>query len=221
MVETTLYCNDCLEVLRGLPDRSVDLVLTDIPYDGVNMASNGLRLLDRGNADTLTFDLERFVLELNRICSGSMYIFCGWGQISFLCESLKTLGWSTRIIVWEKTNPSPMNGEHIWLSGVEFAVFARQKGAVFNAHCRNAVLRYPSGSSKVHPTEKPIDLFADLLLVSSEEGGVVLDPCMGSGTAGVASAKYNRNFIGIELNPEYYKIAEKRINAAKSQLSLF
>lgn len=117
----------------------------------------------------------------------------------------------------EKTNPSPMNGDCIWLSGVEFCVYAKHKQATFNGHCRNCVLEYPSGQNKVHPTEKNINLFTDIVLTSSEEDDVVLDCCMGSGTTGVACVNTNRNFIGIELNEEYFKIAEQRINTAISE----
>lgn len=114
-----------------------------------------------------------------------------------------------------------MNGEYIWVSGVEFAVFAKKSGATLNAHCRNCVIKYPSGTSKEHPTEKPIPLFADIINVSSNTGDLVLDTCMGSGTTGVACAKYNRRFIGIELDEHYYQIAKKRINDAQQQLNLF
>ena len=73
----------------------------------------------------------------------------------------------------------------------------------------------------LHPTIKPLNIIETLVSNSSREAEVICDPFMGSGTTGVAAVKANRNFIGIELNPEYYKIAEKRINAAQSQLSLF
>ena len=210
-----------MSVLPTLQDNSVTLLLTDIPYDAVNMKSNGLRVLDKGKADSITFRLEPYITEINRIVKGSAYIFCEWEQISPLVNLFKRYGWSTRIIVWEKTNPSPMNGEYIWLSGVEFAVFAKKSGATFNAHCRNCVMRYPSGTSKDHPTEKPVSLFADIVNVSSDANDLVLDTCMGSGTTGVACAKYNRKFIGIELDDHYYTIAKKRISDAQRQLNLF
>lgn len=217
----TIHKGDCMSILPNLPDNSISLLLTDIPYDAVNMGSNGLRVLDKGKADFITFELEPYITEINRIVSGSAYVFCGWEQISPLVNLFKRFGWSTRIIVWEKTNPSPMNGEHIWLSGVEFAVFAKKSGATFNAHCRNCVMRHPSGTSKEHPTEKPISLFADIINVSSNPNDCVLDTCMGGGTTGIACAKYNRRFIGVELDEHYYEIAKRRITEAQQQLTLF
>lgn len=209
-----LINGDCLVEMAKISDKSVDLVLTDIPYAEVNRGSNGLRNLDKGKADTITFSIPSLLEEMVRVCKGSYYVFCGINQISEIRLFLHNKGLSTRVLVWEKTNPSPMNGDCIWLSGVEFCVYAKHPKATFNGHCRNCVLKYPSGQNKVHPTEKNLNLFIDIVQTSSQENDVVLDCCMGSGTTGVACVNTNRNFIGIELNEEYFKIAEKRINDA-------
>lgn len=209
-----LIQGDCLVEMKNIPDKSVDLILTDIPYAEVNRQSNGLRKLDKGKADIITFSLPCLIEDLFRVCKGSCYIFCGINQISEIRMFFQNKGLSTRVLVWKKTNPSPMNGDCIWLSGVEFCVFAKFPKATFNGHCRNSVLEYPSGQNKIHPTEKNLNLFVDIVLTSSQEHDVVLDCCMGSGTTGVACVKTNRDFIGIELNEEYFKIAEKRINDA-------
>ena len=73
---------DCIEEMKKILDKSIPLILTDIPYDVVNRKSNGLRKLDKGNADILTFNLQEFLKECNRICSGSIYIFCSTEQVS-------------------------------------------------------------------------------------------------------------------------------------------
>lgn len=196
-----------------MENDSVDLLLTDIPYDGVNRKSNGLRNLDKRDADVITFDLDIFLNDVVRIVRGSGYIFCGWGQISNITNMLSNAGLSVRLCVWKKTNPSPMNGQHIWLSGAEFAVYFKKKNSTFNEHCKNCVWEFPCGRDKQHPTEKPLKLFEYLINVSSKENDIVFDPCLGSGTTAVAAKKLNRNYIGIELNPEYVKIAEQRINS--------
>ena len=208
-----IYTGDCLEVLKGVESNSVKLLLTDIPYDGVNRESNGLRELDKGDADIITFDLETFVKESIRVVSGSGYIFCGWEQISPIIGILRESGLSIRLCCWRKTNPSPMNGDFIWLSGAEYCVYFKKKNATFNAHCKNCVWDFPSGTNKKHPTEKPLALFKYLIDVSSNEGDLVLDTCLGSGTTAVACKELGRNYIGIELNPEYVKIAEDRLRA--------
>lgn len=202
---------DCMKYLPQVKDKSIDLVVTDIPYGEVNRKSSGLRNLDKGIADVVNFAMPDLINELARVVNGSMYIFCGREQVSEICSLMTVNGMSTRLCIWEKTNPSPMNGTRLWLSGIECCVFGRFPKATFNEYCKNTVFRYPCGRSKVHPTEKPLKLIERLVLASSNEGDVVLDPFMGSGTTGVACRKNNRDFIGVELSEQYYQLARQRI----------
>lgn len=216
-----LMQGDCLERMKDIPDNSVDMVLTDIPYGEINRYSNGLRNLDKGIADIETFEIEPFVFSLCRICKGSIYIFCSVEQVSEIRGHLQKSDLSTRLIIWEKTNPSPMNGEHIWLSGIECCVFGKKKGATFNEFCKNTVLRYPCGKNDLHPTQKPIEMLEYLISVSSNEKDLIFDPCMGSGSTGIACINTQRNFIGIELDENYFKISSDRIEKAQQQITLF
>jgi DNA modification methylase len=209
-----LYNGDCLEVMKELQDDSVDLVLTDIPYGEVNRKSSGLRNLDKGLADVVDFNIGGMVDELVRICKGTIYIFCGIDQISDITKRMKGHKLSTRLGQWEKTNPSPMNGTRVWLSGSEFCVVGRKPKATFNEHCKKPIWKYPVGRNKLHPTQKPQALNERLILASSNESDVVFDPFMGSGTAGAACANLGRKFIGIEKDPEYFKVAQQRIAEA-------
>jgi site-specific DNA-methyltransferase (adenine-specific) len=209
-----LLLGDCLERMKEIPDGSVDMVLTDIPYGEVNRASNGLRKLDKGVADVETFIVEDALAECLRICSGSFYIFCSTEQVSDIRKFFVSQGLSTRLCIWEKTNPSPMNGQHIWLSSIECCVFAKNKNATFTEHCASAVWRNPCARGKLHPTMKPVALMERLIKASSNEGELVMDFTMGSGSTGVAALNLNRRFIGIEMDEEYFKIAQNRINHA-------
>ena len=119
---------------------------------------------------------------------------------------------TVRQLIWKKTNPSPMNGDYIYLSGVENAVWFKKKGGVFNAHCKSNVFEYPCGRSKCHPTEKQHDLLKDLILDNSNENQVIFDPCCGSGSHCLVASENNRLFVGCELNPNYFQIAKDRIN---------
>lgn len=215
-----LHQGDCLEVMKSIPDKSVDLVLTDIPYGKVSRKSGGLRKLDKGLADMCEIDIDKMMDEYQRLCSGSIYVFCGTEQVSELRSGFVDRGFSTRLCVWEKTNPSPMNGQHIWLSSIECCVFARLPKAPFNEHCKSAVWKNPNGHSKIHPTEKPLALMERLVKASSDPGMTVLDNCMGSGTTGVACVNTKRNFIGIEKDENYFQIAKKRIEEAQEKKSL-
>lgn len=217
----TLYNDDCSKILPTLEDRSVDLVLTDIPYNEVNRTSSGLRELNKGLADEITFDLEFVIKEAIRVAKGSLYIFCGINQVSAIREYFAQGDLSTRLLIWEKTNPSPMNGDKIWLSGVECCVFGKRPNATFNRHCKNTVFRFSIGTSKRHPTEKPIALLEELITASTNKGDVVLDFTMGSGSTGEACLKNKRKFIGVELDENYFLGARERLeNYQASRIDL-
>lgn len=202
-------------MLPIFPDNAIDMTLTDIPYNEVNRKDNGLRKLDKGNADTLTFDLIKFLSNIYRVTKGTIIVFCGQKQIStiykFFSDKQKQGKGTVRQLIWQKTNPSPMNGQHIYLSGIENAVWFKKRGAVFNAKCKNTVFKYSCGKSKLHPTEKNHDLLKELILDNSNECQIILDPCMGSGSHLYVAKQLNRDIIGIELDENYYNIAVKRI----------
>jgi hypothetical protein len=120
-----------MALLPTLPPNVVAMVLTDIPYGAVSRPSSGLRNLDKGDADITTFSLEPFVAELVRVCAGSCYVFCEFAQVSPVATAFRSHGLTIRIGVWQKTNPSPMNGKDLWLSALELCVFARKGGATF------------------------------------------------------------------------------------------
>lgn len=196
--------------------QSVDLTITDIPYGEVNRNSNGLRTLDKDNADILKFDLKEFLDEVYRITESTIIIFCGKEQLSTIHKyfsDLQKKGKGTvRQLIWKKTNPSPMNGQYIYLSGIENAVWFKKRGGTFNARCKNTVFEYACGRSKLHPTEKNHDLLKELILDNSNEGDTVFDPCMGSGSHCKVANECGRNYIGIELDENYYKVAEERLS---------
>lgn len=218
-----LINDDCMKILPTIKSGGADLILTDIPYNVVNRESNGLRNLDKEKADIITFDIDEFLEELYRIANSSIIIFCGKEQFSqihnFFKEKQAKHKGTVRQLIYEKTNPSPMNGQHIYLSGIENAVWFKKRGGTFNARCKNTVFRHSCGRSKLHPTEKNHELLKELILDNSNENDVVLDPCMGSGSHGLVSLQLNRRFIGIELNKEYFEIAKNRIEDEKGTIA--
>jgi len=221
MSDVKLYNDDCMKILPTLKSGSINLTLTDIPYDEVNRKSGGLRNLDKSHADILTFPLDDFIDEVVRVTSGSIYIFCGSVQVSYIRGRLLDHKLSVRHCIWEKTNPLPMNGQHMWLSSIENCVFAKKSGAVFNEHCQSAVWRQSIVQYKHHPTPKPVRLMSRLIEASSNIGDSVLDPCMGSGAIGVAAKQCGRDFIGIEMNNEYYETTKNRINNQSESILSF
>lgn len=206
------YKEDAITALKKIDSNSIPLILTDIPYGVINRDSSGIRNFDKKDADILNIDLISLIEELSRISKGTIYVFCSTEQISDLRAGFINKGFTTRLCIWEKTNPSPVNCQHLWMSGIECCIFARKKGAIFNEHYKNSVWRFPNGKSKIHPTQKPLSLFEYLVKVSSNENDLILDPFMGSGTTAEAALKNKRNFIGFDINEEYVNLAEKRVS---------
>lgn len=178
-----VYNHDCIAAMSRLPDQCIDLILTDIPYGEVT--KNGaerakyegqLRKIDKGEADLLTFNLDSFLDECYRVCKGTIYIFCGIEQVGKIYTYFDDKkDFMVRQCGWRKTNPSPANGQHMWLSSLENCIFAKKRKTKFNQSCKNAIWDFPVGRSKRHPTEKPLALFEYLVESSSDEGDIVLD----------------------------------------------
>ena len=207
---------DCMQHMKTMGDNSVDTILTDIPYAEVNRGNSGidqLKNVDKGDADIITFDLIEFLKEVYRIAKNNVIIFCGCGQMSYIYNFFAKQNKGTaRQLIWEKTNPVPVNGKHIYLSGIENAVWYKKPGGTFNAFCKNTVFRHSIQNEQIHPTEKNHALLAELIQDNTNEGDTIFDPCMGSGSTGYVALGLNRNFIGCELNTEFYNKAKARLD---------
>ena len=207
------YNEDCISFMKGMGDNSVTMTLTDIPYDVVNNYECGIREYNKGNADVLTFDLQTFINETIRVTKGSIYVFCSTEQVSQLRGEYAKAGLSTRLCIWEKNNPAPVHGDKFWLSSLECCVFARKSKATFNEHCKSAVWREAvEGKIAHHPTPKPVKLLARLIKASSNPDDIVFDPCMGSGSTGMAAKGTRRQFIGCDLDSTYATIAQSWVS---------
>jgi site-specific DNA-methyltransferase (adenine-specific) len=193
--DCTLYLGDCLEILPTL--GKVDAVLTDPPY-GIGIAANPVRQKhDKSDWDAKIPEQRVFDLILG--CSKEQII---WGGNYFGLPA------SQGFLIWDKKQPQDFT-----LSMCEMAWMSKQQPAKM---WRQSVLGY----EKNHPTQKPVPLIQWCLdfLPDSE---TILDPFMGSGTTGVACANLGRKFIGIEVEPKYFDIACRRIDAAYKQPRLF
>ena len=212
MEQISLFNDDCISFMKNMDNDSADFTFTDIPYAKVNRKSNGLRNLDKGNADILTFNLQDFLNQCLRVTKNSLCIFCGKEQFSETYSFFTNQKGTVRPIIWEKSNPSPMNGQYIYLSGVEFAVWFKKSGArIFNARCKNTVFRYPNGSSKIHPTEKNHKLLKEIILDNTNENDIVFDPCAGSCSHLLVALQNNRKILGVELNKKWFDLGLERL----------
>ena len=214
---------DCLEVLATIPENSVDAVITDPPY-GTNDGKG--KVIRRGKDDTafgsIDWDKELpldYLKEVSRVMKPDTWgvVFTDNMAISYLWKKLENVGLSPRnTFYWVKHNKAPTPRCN-FKSCVETAVVftnGRTNQKWYGGGNQNNYILMPfvSGREKVdHPTQKPVALMRHLVELFTVEGDTVLDPFMGSGTTGVACAQTGRNFIGIEIDPTYFAIAEKRI----------
>lgn len=219
---------DCLEIMKDIPDNSIDLVLTDPPY---NIARDnyfhtmGRQGIDFGEWDKGA-DILSFIAEIPRILAknGSVIIFNTWKNLGDIANACEEVGLVTKdMIRWVKDNPMPRNRDRRYISDYECMVWFTNKNAkwVFNRQSdtydrplyRGSLT--PKSEKVGHTTQKPLYLMENLLKTHSNEGDTVLDMFMGSGSTGVACKNLNRKFIGIEKDDKYFEIAKNRIKTLK------
>jgi site-specific DNA-methyltransferase (adenine-specific) len=219
LLPAELHLGDCMQHMASMRRRSVDVVLTDIPYGEVTRASRGLRNWDKGAADEVTFPLEDFVRECTRLSRGWVIIYCGTMQVSavqsiFREERLVCV----RVGVGHKLAPSPAGGKRGFLSAIEMIAFGKKPRAPFYGHCEHPVFSMPPihYRKRTHPTEKPVATLKQILEAVSKPGDLIYDPCMGTGATGVAALDLGRRFIGVELNADHYADAERRLRPVRT-----
>lgn len=217
-----LMQGDCLELMKNIPDKTIDLVVTDPPYKIETQGAGIYKQADKQYVKELNgmkdgFD-EKVLDELCRVMKKiNIYFFCSQKQIIPLLDYFvkkKKCNWN--LLCWHKTNPVPACGNK-YLTDTEFILFFREKGVKIYGEFNTKFTYYITPLNQKdkkrfkHPTIKPIELVRNLVINSSKEGDTVLDCFMGSGTTGVACMNTKRNFIGIEIDEQYIEIAEKRI----------
>ena len=229
------YLGDCLEVMKEIPDGVIDMILTDPPYGTTACAWDSIIPLEpmweqlkrviKPNGAIVIFGSEPFSSTL-RVSNSKWYSYdWKWEKtkpVGHLNANRKPMNKYEDIIVFSKKQPTynPQGLKAIEprsitrtnkggiYSGEQAGVGSIQK---FTGYPSN-IIKFKSQNGELHPTQKPVDLMEYLIKTYTNEGDLVLDNCMGSGTTGVACVNLNRDFIGIEKDPEYFKIAEKRIN---------
>ena len=221
-------CGDCLEIMKQIPDKSIDLVLTDPPY---NIAK-----AEWDKIDNYIEWCKSWIKECKRVLkkSGSLYVFCSQTyQAEFDLMLRKYFKIENRII-WYYEGGIPAKKHFSYYHEPIFYCRVNEKDYTFNVddirikqktdrkgnnpkgkNCGD-VWYIPNLAGRFlvstgHPTQKPLKLIKRMMLASSNKGDTVLDPFLGSGTTAVACKELGRNFIGIEISPEYCKIAEQRL----------
>jgi DNA modification methylase len=244
--DATLYLGDCEEALQHI--GRVDAVITDPPYEAeahgagkrvlgrqANVSGSNVRVLHEAALDfaAITSEARTFISEwAGEWCDGWFLGFCQAEAVERWRSSLEIAGakWR-RAMVWIKPDSSPQLSGDRPAQGYEsiVAAWCGNGGSKWNGGGKRGVFTYGKhdigtghgGKSNEHPTQKPVALMADLLLLFTNAGQTVADPFMGSGTTGVAAIQLGRKFIGIERDERYFEIACRRIEQAVAQGQLF
>ena len=241
-----LLHGDCLEEMKNIADNSVDLIVTDPPYwhkkspgkpysqrkqcnTESKFSNSGLYSQDgymmKGMSDFNEGYINAIMHEFKRLCKiMNCYIFCNETQVPYYAMWAEQNGYMFSILVWRK--PLSIINKNRFSQNIEFIVRVYDYGTGLNRletnyfYDRVKDSKPLSGKSKIHPVQKPVELISQFIELSSKEEDIILDPFIGSGTTGVACINTNRNFIGIELDDNYYNIAKKRIEEASNNKQL-
>lgn len=223
---------DCLEVMKDIPDKSIDLIVTDPPYLHIkggckskrlnvgcrNVNSNVVSNMSDFEEQQIYTYLDNAKKKMKKI---NMYVFCSKLQIPYY------LNWALKnklqydVLFWYK-NTNRMISTKFYAANVEYII--RIYGIGCSLKCilndegkakselYQKIFFYDTPKNKIHEAQKPIELLERIILLSSNKNDTILDCFMGSGSTGVACMNTGRNFIGIELDENYFNIAKERIN---------
>jgi site-specific DNA-methyltransferase (adenine-specific)/modification methylase len=223
-----LILGDAFEKIKTLLDNSVDLILTDPPYNLGEYSTGNMRFSWRSeiNNDIAEwdkgFDPALLKDEFLRVLkpTGNIFAFCSYNLIGRWHEIFDPIFDTFQFFVWHKTNPVPKFRKAGFLNSCELIVCMWNKGHTWNFLSQKEMHNFFEspicmGKERVknpkHPTQKPVKLLKHIIKIASNEGDIVFDPFMGVGLTGVAALEMGRKFIGIEIDKDYFEAAKKRI----------
>lgn len=203
MAESIAYNMDCMEYMRSLPDKAFDLAVVDPPYR--NQSENQPTKDMRKNGKMSCFGDKpkpEYFQELFRVSKNQII----WGANNFDLPSCKGF------LVWRKTNIP----ENFTMSMAEFAWVSEGLSTISKVFDFSA-----SGQNRIHPTQKPIELYSWIFIRYAKPGDKILDTHLGSGSSRIAAYDAGLDFVGCEIDKDYFKAQEERFNAHASQMNLF
>jgi len=218
-----LHLGDCLDVMQDIPDGSVDMVMTDPPY-GMNFQSN--RAKDGPRHKKIEGDSvvdTRWLSDAFRILNpgGGLISFCDWNTSHKWREEIECSGFIAKSqVIWDRMHHGMGDLKGAFAPQHDIIWYATKGRRIFVNGRPMSVMRHKRPSpadDHGHPTCKPVALMKELIKATDDgSGGLILDPFLGSGTTGVAAANTGRRFIGIERDPDYFTIAQARIQKAQA-----
>jgi site-specific DNA-methyltransferase (adenine-specific)/modification methylase len=233
-----IYLADSYKHIKKIPESSVDLILTDPPYNLSPYSTGNMKFKWRKeiNNDLADWDKKGFVPrdwveEFKRILkpSGNIFVFTSYNLLGKWHEAFDPEFDTFQFMVWHKTNPAPKIRRAGFLNSCELIVCLWNKKHTWNFSKQNKMHNFFEspicmGKERIkkpkHPTQKPVKVLKHVIEIASNPNDVVLDPFMGVGSTGVAALELGRQFIGIEIDEKYFKAAEERIKRTASNLKL-
>lgn len=231
-----IYNDDCLEGMKKIEDNSVDLIITDPPYEHVKggMKSKKYNVgtwksdsyMNEKMSDFKKEDIFNFLdVSITKMKKVNMYIFCSKLQLAHYFDYLnKNKKLKYDLLVWDKSSDDgkySMKSSKFFTQDIEYIIRIYESGVSLNKvwneertksdsryYMKRQKFKQPKGK---HGTMKPVELIERFIELSSNENDIVLDPFMGSGTTAIACLNTNRNYIGFELDKKYCELANNRI----------
>jgi site-specific DNA-methyltransferase (adenine-specific)/modification methylase len=224
-----LFNEDCLQILKTIPDNSIDLILTDPPYNIGKYSTGNITLPNRSdlNNDIATWDLDELdpkdlIHDFKRILkpTGNIFIFTSYNMIGKWHANFDDEFDTFQFFIWHKTNPAPKIYKNGFLNSCEMIACMWNKGHTWNFTKQNEMHNFFEspicmGKERLkdpkHPAQKPVKLLEHIIRIASNENEIVFDPFMGVASTAIASLKLDRMFAGCEIDEIYYNASIKRI----------
>lgn len=225
-----LECGDSSLLIKSVPDHSIDLLLTDPPYNVGQYSTGNISMPWRAtvNNDIADWDQKDFIPsewaeEFLRVLkpTGNLFIFTTYNQIGKWHDCLDSRFDTTQFAIWHKTNPVPKLFKAGFLNSCEMIYCCWNKKHTWNFSTQKEMhnfFEFPicMGKERLkdpkHPAQKPVALLERLITIGSNENDLVFDPFMGVGSTGVAALNLKRRFIGFEIDNAYHMAAQNRMN---------
>lgn len=220
---------DSRVLIKHIPDKSIDLIFTDPPYNIGKHSTGNIPLPGRApmNNDVAKWDLvefspEKWAEDFIRILkpTGNLFIFTTYNQLGRWYNALDHRFDTSQFMIWHKTNPAPKVFKAGFLNSCEmiFCCWNRKhtwnfiSQAEMHNFLESPICMQPERlTNPKHPAQKPVSILKKIISIASNEEDIVFDPFMGVGSTGIAALSQNRRFIGFELDNDYYKATKRRI----------
>lgn len=226
-----LIAGDSAEHIKCIADQSIDLILTDPPYNLGRYSTGNIKMSwrkdfnnDVAEWDNAIFNPADWLAEFRRILkpTGTIFAFTSYNLLGPWHQTFDPVFDTFQFITWHKTNPPPKLRRTGFLNSCELIICAWNKGHTWHFTRQRDMHNFIEspicmGKERVknptHPTQKPIKVLSRLIELATNPGDLVFDPFMGVGSTGVAALQLGRRFTGIEIDPTYFQAAEQRIAA--------